>query len=76
MKTKCTLEFEYENEDECRAVAKAVEIDNEGFVGMKVVANKIISTVEADNLSSLLHTIDDFLVCISTAEKVLKSDSR
>ena len=71
MKISCTLEFDYDSEDEAQAVAKAVEVDNEGFVNMIVEGKRIISTAESESISSLIHTLDDFLACVSVAERVV-----
>jgi tRNA threonylcarbamoyladenosine modification (KEOPS) complex Pcc1 subunit len=72
MRVSCTLEFDYDSEEEAQAVAKAVEVDNEGFVKMDVEGKKIISTAESESISSLIHTLDDFLSCVSVAERVVE----
>ena len=71
MKISCTLEFDYDSEEQAQAVAKAVEVDNEGFVDMIVEGKKIKSTAESDSIPSLIHTLDDFLSCVSVAERVV-----
>ncbi len=76
MHSQCTLEFEYESEEQAIAIAKAVEADNEGFVDMRIEGCKLVSNIEADTIASLLHTIDDFLVCVSTAECVLSNSAK
>jgi tRNA threonylcarbamoyladenosine modification (KEOPS) complex Pcc1 subunit len=65
------MEFNYDSEDEAQAVARAVEVDNEGFVNMVVEGKRITSTAESESISSLLHTLDDFLSCVSVAERVV-----
>jgi hypothetical protein len=72
MKISCTLEFHYDSEEEAQAVARAVEVDNEGFVNMVVEGKQIKSTAESESISSLIHTLDDFLSCVSVAERVVK----
>ncbi|UCF07858.1 MAG: hypothetical protein JSW28_09495 [Thermoplasmata archaeon] len=71
MKISCTLEFDYDSEEEARAVARAVEVDNEGFVRMNVKGKRIVSTAESESIPSLIHTLDDFLACINVAERVI-----
>lgn len=71
MKISCTMEFNYDSADEAQAVAKAVEVDNEGFVHTVVEGKRITSTAESESISSLLHTLDDFLSCVSVAERVV-----
>ena len=72
MKISCNLEFDYDSEEEAQAVARAVEVDNEGFVKMNVEGKRIISTAESESIPSLIHTLDDFLSCVSVAERVVK----
>ena len=72
MKISCTLEFDYDSEEEAEAVARAVAVDNEGFVEMNVEGKRIISTAESESIPSLIHTLEDFLSCVSVAERVVK----
>jgi len=75
MKIKCELVFEYENAETASKILKAVEIDNHGFVNAKIMENQIISHIEASTLMSLLHTLDDYLACVSVAEKIVERNS-
>jgi tRNA threonylcarbamoyladenosine modification (KEOPS) complex Pcc1 subunit len=74
MKVSCKLEFDYGSEEEAKAVLKAVEVDNEEFVKTTLEGKKIISMVESESLPSLIHTLDDYLACVSIAEKVVKGE--
>ncbi len=47
-------------------------MDNERFVHMVVEGKKIKSTAESESIPSLIHTLDDFLSCVSVAERVVK----
>jgi tRNA threonylcarbamoyladenosine modification (KEOPS) complex Pcc1 subunit len=71
MEIECELVFEYDSPEKAERILKAVELDNEDFVEARVEDCRIISNVRAKNLSSLKHTIDDYLVCISMAEKLV-----
>jgi hypothetical protein len=72
MKFTCTLELEYEDESTAKAVSKAVEVDNYQFVESILEGNKIISKVKSESISSLIHTLDDYLACVTVAERVAK----
>lgn len=74
MKVSCKLEFEYGSEDEAMAVLKAVEVDNEEFVKTTLEGKRIFSVVDSESISSLIHTLDDYLACVSVAEKVVKGE--
>ncbi len=71
MKFICTLELKYDDERTAKAVSKAVDVDNYQFVTSKLEGDKIISKIESNSISSLIHTLDDYLACVSVAEKVV-----
>jgi hypothetical protein len=70
MKIGCTLEFFYEDEKKARDILESVDVDNYGFVNASVQGSKLVSKIEAKNLQSLLHTLEDYLSCISIAERI------
>ncbi|TET89061.1 MAG: hypothetical protein E3J35_10965 [Methanomassiliicoccales archaeon] len=73
MKVDCTLEFFYENEKKAQNVLKSVDVDNYGYVEADVEENRLVSKIQAKSLQSLLHTLEDYLSCISIAEKIAES---
>ena len=72
---RCVIELEYPSEDVARRVHRSVSLDNEGYLVSEVRGSFISAIVEADSLSSLLHTLDDFLSCVGVAEGVVKTRS-
>lgn len=74
MKISCKLEFEYESENDAKAIAKSVEVDNYQFVKTTLDGKRIISIAESESIPSLIHTLDDYLACISVAEKVVERE--
>ena len=70
MRIDCTLEFFYEDEKKARSILKSVDVDNYGFVDAKVEGERLVSKIRAKNLQSLLHTLEDYLSCISIAERI------
>ncbi|UCD91789.1 MAG: hypothetical protein JSV43_05990 [Methanobacteriota archaeon] len=73
MEVDCLLEFYYENRDKAQDVLKSVDVDNYGYVEADVEENRLVSKIQAKNLQSLLHTLDDYLSCISIAERIAES---
>ena len=71
MKVSCTLEFEFADENIANSIAAAVKVDDENYVSTKVTGCKINATIEAKSPLSLLHTVDDYLACVSVAEKII-----
>ena len=74
MKVSCKLEFSYGSEEEAKAVLKAVVVDNEEFVKTSLEGTKLLSIVESESIPSLIHTLDDYLACVSVAERVVKGE--
>jgi aspartokinase-like uncharacterized kinase len=70
MEVTCTLEFVYPDEKKAQHILRTVDVDNYGYVEAVVEGSKLISKIEAKNLKSLLHTLDDYLSCITIAEKM------
>lgn len=69
----CTLIFTYSSKNSAIAILNSTKPDNYEFVKAKVKGNQLISEIKAKNISSLIHTIEDYLSCVSMAEKLLKN---
>ncbi|HHH83838.1 MAG TPA: hypothetical protein ENL29_00015 [Thermoplasmatales archaeon] len=67
---KCTLMLEYMNEEEAERIEKSLKPDNESFVRTHVEENFVVAEAEADSISSMIHILDDFLACLSVAERI------
>ncbi|MEM3397207.1 MAG: KEOPS complex subunit Pcc1 [Thermoplasmata archaeon] len=64
---RAELRIKFESKETARIVAKAIELENDNYISMKVEGNEILAVAEAKNLLSLLHTLDDFLACAALA---------
>ena len=71
LKVECRLRLEFRSHEEAEKVHRSVSLDNDGYVHSRVDGNAIIAEIHAQSLSSLLHTLDDFLACTSVAEKIV-----
>ncbi len=67
----CIMKLDYDGQKKAEAVAKALEPDNERYIEVDVKDCSIHCYAEADNPLSLLHTLDDFLACLTVAEETL-----
>ena len=72
MKIHCEILLEYESEEKAKNIEKALSIDNEGFITTKVEGNLVRGEIEGKSILSLLHTLDDFLSCLSVAERAME----
>lgn len=71
MKARCILTIECRSAEAAKKVLRSITIDDQGFVQSKRKGNTIEATMEASSVSSLLHTLDDYLACASVAEKIV-----
>ncbi|MFH1100670.1 MAG: KEOPS complex subunit Pcc1 [Methanobacteriota archaeon] len=70
MKIHCTLTLDYKNPTIAHTVYHATKIDDEEFVKSEVHKNQIQATITSTSVSSLIHTLDDYLACVTVAETV------
>jgi len=71
MKIKCNIIIEYDNENKAKTVIRSTKVDDFDFVKSKIHGNRLESTIKSKSISSLIHTLDDYLACISVAEKIV-----
>jgi len=71
MKASCNIIIKYDDEKTVQMVHKSIEVDNFDFVSTKITKNQLEVYIESKSIPSLLHTLDDYLACVSVAEKVL-----
>ena len=74
MDVSCDIVIEFDDTDKVKNVLKSIEVDNFDFVNSKVNGKKLEATIKASSVSSLLHTLDDYLACVSVAMKVVDKD--
>jgi len=71
MKAICDVVIEYDDASKTKKILRSIEVDNFDFVKSQVNGKKLEAHIESKSVSSLLHTLDDFLACVSVADKVV-----
>ena len=74
MNVSCDITIEFDDAEKVKTVLKSVEVDNFDFVKAKSKGKKLEAKINAASVSSLLHTLDDYLACVSIAMKVVDKD--
>ena len=74
MDVACDVIVEFDDNEMVKTVLKSIEVDNFDFVKSKVNGKKLEAQIKANSVSSLLHTLDDYLACLSVAIKVVDKD--
>ena len=72
MKASCSIIIEFNSKNKAEHVLSSVEVDNLDFVKTEIKDKRIEAKIESNSVSSLLHTLDDYLACVSVAEKVTR----
>lgn len=75
VKVTCLLTFSYGTEEEAKKVLSSVQTDNVDFVKTHLEGSSIVSETSADGIMSLLHTLNDYLSCLTVAEEIIGKKS-
>lgn len=73
MNCECELILEFANEVEAKMVIDSVKQDNDEWITAHQDSNKIICSAKSKTIGGLMHTMEDFLSCVSLAEKMLRN---
>jgi len=71
LKISCKIDLEYKNQEIAKTVFQSVKVDNFDFIKSKVEKNQLSAEIKSKSVSSLIHTLDDFLACVSVATNVV-----
>jgi len=74
MDINCEISLTYDTETQALKIQKVVAIDNGSFISSKTKNNTLIAHINSTSLPSFLHTLDDYLACVTVAEHVLKRE--
>ena len=72
MKARAQLRLTFEDATTAEAVASSVSLDDEGYIETRRRGRAITAEARADGTMSLLHTLDDYLACVSVAERTAR----
>lgn len=64
------LSLRFGTADQARRARKALEPDNEGFVRTTLKGRVLTAEADAGSIPALLHTLDDYLACLSVAARL------
>lgn len=74
MKVSCNLVIEYDKSEKAERILRSVKVDDFNFVKSRINGKRFEATIESKSVSSLIHTLDDYLACISVAEKIVNKN--
>jgi hypothetical protein len=73
MKSHASLRITFTDDEVATAVAESVRLDDQGFIRTQRRGATITAEASADSPLSLLHTLDDYLACLSVAERTAEA---
>jgi tRNA threonylcarbamoyladenosine modification (KEOPS) complex Pcc1 subunit len=71
MKASCMLTLEFKDAETAKKVHRSIKIDDSGFVKSRVKGATLEASIESGSVASLLHTLDDYLACVSVAYDIV-----
>ena len=71
MKIRCEVVLDYGDAKTAQMVLRSTQVDNFDFVRSTVQGKRLTAVMESTSVSALIHTLDDYLACVSVAEKVV-----
>jgi hypothetical protein len=69
MKTTARLTLTFGDAAQAESIASAVALDDAGYIRTTRRGRTLEAAATADGPMSLLHTLDDYLACVSVAER-------
>lgn len=72
MRAICTVLLEFEDAQKAKKVLRSTQADDQGFVTVTLKGKTLEAVIESKSVSSLLHTLDDYLACVSVADEIVK----
>jgi len=70
VRARARVTLKYGSRTEADRVDRATRVDHGGFLESKVTGAAIEAEAAADSPLALLHTLEDYLACVTVAEKV------
>jgi hypothetical protein len=74
MKVNCDIVIDFDDIIKVKTVLKSIKVDDFDFVKSKANGKRLEAKIETNSISSLIHTLDDYLACVSVAIKVVDKD--
>ena len=71
MDVTCDIVIEFDDPNKVKTVLKSIRVDDFDFVKSKATNKRLEAKIKTNSISSLLHTLDDYLACVSVAMKVV-----
>jgi tRNA threonylcarbamoyladenosine modification (KEOPS) complex Pcc1 subunit len=71
MKVVCTVSIEFATAAAAKKVLQSIITDDQGFVKSSLKGTRLEATIQSKSVASLLHTLDDYLACVSVAQDVV-----
>ncbi|OGS40452.1 MAG: hypothetical protein A3K77_03500 [Euryarchaeota archaeon RBG_13_31_8] len=74
MEVNCDIVIDLGDLKKVKTVLKSIKVDDFDFVKSKASGKRLEAKIKANSIPSLIHTLDDYLSCVSVAMKVVDKD--
>ena len=72
MKVSCTIDLSFDSPEHATQIYESVKVDNAMFMDSKIKQKSIHTKIETTSVSSMIHTVDDYLACVRVAENIIE----
>lgn len=74
MNISCVLTIKYDDAEKAKKILQSIKVDDVDFVKSNVKDHTLQATINASSVNSILHSLDDYLSCVSIAEKIVNKN--
>jgi len=74
MQVNCDITIDFGDANKVKTVLKSIKVDDFDFVKSKASGKRLEAKIKTNSISSLIHTLDDYLSCVSVALNVVDKD--
>jgi hypothetical protein len=71
MKASCKIIIDFDNVEKVKTVIRSIKVDDFDFVKTRAIEKRLEACIKSNSISSLLNTLDDYLACVSIADRVV-----
>jgi tRNA threonylcarbamoyladenosine modification (KEOPS) complex Pcc1 subunit len=74
MEVKCEIVIDFDDIKKVKTVLRSIKVDDLDFVKSEANGKRLKAKIKTNSISSLIHTLDDYLACVSVAMKIVDKD--
>ena len=74
MTVTCTLTITYNSSQQAQKILQALKVDDEDYITTTQKEKTVQVDISGPTLASIAHSLDDYLACLTVAEKIVNNN--